>query len=274
MPRSPAILTVPAALLLAATLTGCAGLPPFLASGEPSSTEPAAPGASDSPTSSAGDGANDPTTSPEQQFFDNLALMRMQLTGFDPEGDRRLEGYPSVSWDEATEAARGAVVEVGESACRKPMPKSSEDPGDRQMLWLSARFLCPDRLAEAEEAFEQFGGTPGGAQLLDIYRLSTLRGDRTADDALTALTLCAAEVDLAWTLPEGFAAPQTFCWMVRVNALDARNREADFVELFVEGGDSAVSFDEIATDLGARPNALAEDAEDAAEPEPEASPGS
>lgn len=225
------------------SLTGCAALP------TPSGSAPA-PGKESSPTEEG-----------EQQFFDNLVILRAGLVGLDPETDT-LEQYPDQTWSESDPSVRKSMVELGTSACETPIPASPDEPGDRYTIWLSARFLCEDRLPEAEAALEEFTNE----QMVQLLEYSLWRGDALPDDVLTALTLCTAELAAGWVIPEEtFPTREYFCWFVRANAIEHNDSEQDFIEMFQEGGSPEFTFEEYALDLGARQNAIL----DSQEPQPQ-----
>ncbi len=223
-------------VLLGATLASCSPLP-------------------SSPTGKDRSNTGEPSESADesqQQFFDNVVILKAGLAGFGPESDV-LESYPDATWQESDAETRQHMAEVGQEACGATIPTSAAEPGDRYMIWLSAKFLCRDRLPEAEASLVEFTND----QMLKLLELARWRGDALPDDVLNALALCSAEVTIGWKIPEeAFPTKEFFCWFMRANAIEQNDSEADFIDMFREGGKPTTTFYEYAVELGAQPGGV------------------
>lgn len=228
------------ALALTSSLAGCFGLPPLLVE------EPASDVSSDVPTVS---------DEGKRAFFDNLAVFR-QMGAESGDLPASWGAMPVASWDESDEATRDALVEFGLQNCKGPVDSESgvgsAAPGAGQFVpWLSAMYLCPDRLPEIESAF--LDGV--GEETLEALELSQLHGDAPTGDVLTALVLCEAALDLSWQLAEGVEKGY-FCWAMRINAITENGRDGDFTGMFLGEDDTSSQFDALATEMGATPGGL------------------
>ena len=67
------------------------------------------------------------------------------------------------------------MADLGREMCEAPIPATADEPGDRYTIWLSARFLCEDRLPEAEAAQEAFTN----AEMVQLLECSLWRGTPT-----------------------------------------------------------------------------------------------
>lgn len=228
------------ALVMTVSLAGCFGLPPLL------SDEPDIEVSSEAPTIDE---------EQERAFFDNLAVFR-QMAAKSDDFPASWRAIPVASWEEADTETRDMLVELGLENCQASIdsePSSSDAAlGAGQFVpWLSATYLCPDRLPEVERVF--VAGV--GEDTLQALELSQLHGDAHTDDVLTALTLCDAALVLSWKLPEGMDTGY-FCWAMRINAITENDRDSDFTGMFLGEDDTSSDFDALAAEMGATPGGL------------------
>lgn len=239
--RSRSLAALLAGAVGLAGLTGYSMLPPLL--GDDSS---------ESGTSgSTAEATADPKS--EEAFFDNLVVLR-QMSYQSDAVPASWKTPPEGTWSEVPESTRETYLGFGYDVCNSGFDDSgavAPDNTDLYTTWLSAKFLCPEHGAEAEQAFLD----AYSAETLKAMEYSMLRDSAPASDVLSALTLCEASLELSWELPEGMDRGY-FCWIMRANVLAGSEDEQEFISMFQGTEDESPEFDELAEALGATPGGI------------------